>query len=112
MDPNQAFLDMFDAMKNQEFETAREVAFALKAWLAKGGIYHYQYTPEVMHGYTASLLRRTSGSGPEPAFTLVCRECGAGMDIDSEEQAIEQDWSAIKPAFALPQANFCGMCLD
>jgi len=112
MDPNQTFLDMFEAMKANDFETARELALALKDWFAKGGFYPHQFTPQAMHAYLASVLRRTAGHGPEPVFSLVCRHCDAGGDIASEEQAIGEGWSEIEPAFALPNANFCGLCPD
>lgn len=112
MDPNQTFLDMFEAMKNKEFETALELALALKNWFAKGGFYPHQYTPQAMHAYIASVLRRTTAYGPEPVFSLVCQHCDAGEGVDSEEQAIAEGWSEIEPAFALPQANFCGLCPD
>ena len=112
MDPNQTFLDMFEAMKSQDFETARERALALKDWFAKGGFYPYQFTPEAMHAYIASVLRRTAGHRPEPVFSLVCCHCDAGQDIESEEQGITEGWSEIEPAFALPQANYCGVCPD
>jgi hypothetical protein len=65
-----------------------------------------------MHAYIASVLRRTSGHGPEPVFTLVCRHCDAGEHIETEEQAIGEGWSEIEPAYALPQANYCGLCPD
>ncbi len=110
MDPNQAYLDMFEAMKANDFETARELALALKNWFAKGGFYPYQFTPEAMHAYIASVLRRTAGHGPEPFFSLVCRHCDAGEGIESEEQAIAEGWSEIEPAYALSQANYCGLC--
>jgi hypothetical protein len=112
MDPNQSFLDMFQAMKAKDFETARELALALKDWFARGGFYPHQYTPEAMHAYIASVLRRTAGHGPEPIFSLVCLNCDAGEGIESEEQAIEEGWSEIETAFALPQANYCGLCPD
>ena len=112
MDPNQTYLDMFAAMKAGDFETARELALALKNWFAKGGFCPYQYTPEAMHAYIASVLRRTAGHGPEPVFSLVCRHCDAGGEIETEEQAIGEGWIEIEPAFALPQANFCGLCPD
>jgi hypothetical protein len=112
MDPNQTYLAMFDAMKAGDFDTARELALALKDWFAKGGFYPYQYTPEAMHAYIASVLRRTAGHGPEPVFSLVCQYCDAGDGIETEEQAITEGWSEIEPAFALPQANYCGTCPD
>ena len=112
MDPNQTFLDMFEAMKANDFETARELALALKHWFASGGFYPHQYTPEAMYAYIASVLRRTAGHGPEPVFSLVCRHCYAGEGFTTEEDAIAQGWSGIEPALALPQANYCGLCPD
>lgn len=112
MDPNQTFLDMFEAMKANDFETARELALALKDWFARGGFYPHQFTPEAMHAYIASVLRRTAGHGPTVPFSLVCRHCDAGEGIETEEQAISDGWTEIRPALALPQANFGGLCPD
>jgi hypothetical protein len=60
MDPNQTFLDMFHAMRDEVHETARELASALNRWFATGGFYPYQYTPEAMNAYIADVLRRTA----------------------------------------------------
>jgi hypothetical protein len=60
MDPNQTYLGMFRAMRDGDHETARELALALKHWFAIGGFYPYQYTPEAMNAYIASVLRRTA----------------------------------------------------
>jgi hypothetical protein len=59
MDHNEAFQEMFRAMRDGDHETARDRAKALKDWFAKGGFYPYQYTPQAMHAYIASVLRRT-----------------------------------------------------
>jgi hypothetical protein len=59
MDPNQTFLDMYNSMRDGDHETARELAKALNDWFAKGGFYTYQFTPEAMHAYINSVLRRT-----------------------------------------------------
>lgn len=59
MDPNQAFLDMFAAMRDGNHETARELALALKRWFDNGGFYPYQFTKVAMDAYIASVLRRT-----------------------------------------------------
>jgi hypothetical protein len=45
-------------------------------------------------------------------FTLVCQECDAGMDIESEEQAVAEGWTDIDYAPHLPMANFIGLCSD
>lgn len=112
MDPYRTYLDMFEAMKIHDFETARELALSLKEWFRKGGFHPYQVTPEAMHAYIASVLRRTAGHGAEPLFSLVCRECDAGQGLTSEEEAIAEGWNEIEMALALPQANFCGLCPD
>lgn len=112
MDPNQCFLDMFNAMKSGDCETARELARALKQWFRRGGFYPYQYTPEAMHAYIASVLRRTSGHGPDPVFSLTCIHCDDGTGFESEGQAMDAGWTEIEPAYALPQANYCGLCPD
>lgn len=103
---------MLKAMRNDEFETARERALVLKEWLAMGRFIPLHFTPDSIHAYIASVIHRTTNRGPEPVFSLVCRECDAGMDIDTEEQATLEGWSGIEPAFDLPQANYCGLCPD
>ncbi|WP_254508990.1 hypothetical protein [Anatilimnocola floriformis] len=112
MDPYQTYLDMFAAMRDGEFENARELALALKDWFAKGGFYPYQVTETAMHAYIASVLRRTAGHGPAPAFSLVCRYCDAGDGLATEAAAIAEGWSEIELALALPMANYCGLCPD
>jgi hypothetical protein len=112
MDPNQTFLDMFAAMKANDFETARELALALKDWFRNGGFYPHQYTPEAMHAYIASVLRRTTGYGHNVPFSLTCFHCDDGTGLESEEEAMDAGWTEIQPAYALPQANYCGLCPD
>ncbi len=46
------------------------------------------------------------------AFTLVCLECDAGLDIHSHEQAYAAGWTDIDYAPGLPMANFVGLCPD
>ena len=60
MDPNQTYLDMFDAMREGDHETARSLALVLKRWFSSGGFYPYQFTPEAMNAYIADVLRRTA----------------------------------------------------
>ncbi len=43
MEPNQTYLDMYDAMREGDHETARALAFVLKRWFASGGFYPYQF---------------------------------------------------------------------
>jgi hypothetical protein len=113
MDPKQTFLDMIQAMKDEDHATARELAQALKCWFAKGGFCPDPYSPEAMHCYIDSVLRRTAGHRkPEPPFSLVCYECDAGEGIASEEEAMAEGWTEIEFARHLPQANFIGMCPD
>lgn len=112
MDPNQTFLDMFEAMKNEDFETARELALALQNWFAKGGFCPPKFTRRAMQTYIDSVLRGTSGRGHEPVFSLICQHCDAGQGITTEELAIAEGWSEIEPAFDLPKANHSGICPD
>lgn len=63
MDPNQTFLDMFNAMRDEDHETARECALALDEWFSKGGFTPYQFSREAMIAYIRSVLRRTSYLG-------------------------------------------------
>lgn len=46
----------------------------------------------------------------EVQFSLVCETCDAGMEIESYEQAIAEQWTEIEHAPDLPQANFIGLC--
>lgn len=46
------------------------------------------------------------------AFSLVCSECDAGMDIESNDQAMAEGWTGIDYAPDLPMANFVGLCPD
>ncbi|MEK6258007.1 MAG: hypothetical protein AABP62_05245 [Planctomycetota bacterium] len=111
MDPNQTFLDMFQAMKDEDNATARELAFALKCWFAKDGFYPSQHSPEATDIYITSVLRRTAADRqPEPPFSLVCYECDAGEGIVTEEEAMEEGWTEIEFARHQPQANFIGFC--
>ncbi len=113
MDPHQTFLDMFQAMKDEDHATARELAQALQCWFAKGGFYPDEYSPEAMHCYIASVLRRTAGHRkPELPFSLVCSDCDAGEGIATEEEAMDEGWTEIEPAAQLPQANYLGICPD
>ena len=61
MDPTQCYLEMFEAMKAEDFATARERALALKEWLDRGGFSPPNYTEEEVRGYLANVLRRTAG---------------------------------------------------
>ena len=64
MDPTACYLDMYTAMKRKDFETARELALALKQWLDRGGFYPPNYTETEVKGYPTSVLRRTAHVEP------------------------------------------------
>lgn len=61
MDPTQCYLEMFTAMNERDFSTARERALALRDWLDKGGFSPPNYSPIEVRAYLASVLRRTAG---------------------------------------------------
>lgn len=61
MDPTVCYLEMYQAMRDGDYATARERAEDLKAWLEAGGFYPPNYTKEEVDGYLANVLRRTQG---------------------------------------------------
>jgi len=61
MDPTQCYLEMFEAMQDGDFATARERALALRDWLDGGGFYPPNYNPAEVRAYLANVLRRTAG---------------------------------------------------
>ena len=61
MDPTQCYLEMFEAMRDGDYVTARERALALKEWLGRGGFYPLGYTQIEVDAYLANVLRRTAG---------------------------------------------------
>ena len=60
MDPAAAYTDMLLAMKARDFETARERAVDLRAWLGKGGFYPPCYSEVEVDAHIANVLRRTA----------------------------------------------------
>jgi hypothetical protein len=60
MDPNQTYFEMCEAMREGDYETARALALALKRWLASGGFYPGQLTPDSINAYLATILSRTA----------------------------------------------------
>lgn len=46
------------------------------------------------------------------AFSLVCQQCDAGMEIETYEQAMDEGWMDISYEPDLPSANFLGLCPD
>jgi hypothetical protein len=47
-------------------------------------------------------------------FSMTCRECDAGMDMTSPEQAIAAGWTEIVDAAdeGFMEANYLGLCPD
>lgn len=60
MDPKACYLEMFNAMKDRDFATARERALALKTWFGGGGFYPLEYSKVEVDSYIANVLRRTA----------------------------------------------------
>jgi hypothetical protein len=60
MDPTQCYLEMFDAMQDRDFVTARERAVALRDWLDGGGFYPLNHSPAEVRAYLAKVLRSTA----------------------------------------------------
>lgn len=65
MDPTQCYLEMFEAMKQGDFKTARERAIALRDWLDRGGFLPPNYSSTEVRSYLANVLRRTAGLASE-----------------------------------------------
>lgn len=63
MDPTACYLEMYQAMRNGEHETARERALALRDWLDHGGFYPPRYTQVEVDAYVRNVLRRTAYLG-------------------------------------------------
>lgn len=61
MDPAECYLEMYDAMRRNDFVIARERAFDLKTWVQRGGFYPPNYSQTEVDGYLANVLRRTAG---------------------------------------------------
>lgn len=61
MDPTQCYLEMYEAMRQGDLATARELAESLRDWLAKDGFYPPNYSRIEVDAYLASVLRRTAG---------------------------------------------------
>jgi hypothetical protein len=55
-------------------------------------------------------MNTTKKTAIDVPFTLVCTECDAGMDIQSQEQALTEGWTCIDYAPDLPMANYSGLC--
>jgi len=66
MDPTAAYLQMFEAMKEKDLETARERALGLKEWFGRGGFYPPRYSRVEVDAYLADVLRRTAHLDRDP----------------------------------------------
>ena len=60
MDPDTCYYEMYTAMRDKDYVTARERAEALKGWLDAGGFYPQNYSQTEVDGYLAQVLRRTA----------------------------------------------------
>ena len=110
MDPTTCYLEMYEAMKKKDFETAREHALNLQRWLKSGGFYP-NYSQIEVDAYLANVLRRTIGHDrSEIVFSLTCASCDAGEGIATEREATEEGWTRIHQALDLSMANFVGVC--
>lgn len=110
MDPARTLQDLIAAMQAGDVAAGRELASALRDWLALGGFGPPGHTAASIQCYLASVIRRIDETRPQPLFTLTCCDCDTGEDIGSEEAALMEGWSEVGPAFDLLQANFAGWC--
>ena len=60
MDPTACYLEMCEAMKSGDHETARERAMTLDDWFRRGGFAPPNYAPSEVKAYLQSVLRRTA----------------------------------------------------
>ena len=60
MDPDEAYYQLYQAMKDKDFATARQCAQDLKQWLGRDGFYPVKYSRVEVDAYLASVLRRTA----------------------------------------------------
>lgn len=60
MDPTTAYLQMFDAMKDKDYELARARALGLKEWFGRGGFFPPRYSKVEVEAYLVNVLRRTA----------------------------------------------------
>lgn len=61
MDPTKCYLEMYEAMRDGDYVSARQRGLALKQWLSMGGFYPLRYTQTEVDAYLANVLRRTAG---------------------------------------------------
>ena len=63
MDPTTCYLEMYEAMRDGDHETARERAVALMEWFDRGGFYPPRYSQVEVDAYVRNVLRRTAHLG-------------------------------------------------
>ncbi len=59
MNPTACYLDMFTAMNDGDWETARRLGLSLRDWLETGGLYPPGYDKDEVREYLKFVLRRT-----------------------------------------------------
>jgi signal recognition particle GTPase len=59
MDPNQTYRDIVDAMTDQDHETARALALALRRWIASGGFLPSGYSEQEVEALIRDVLLQT-----------------------------------------------------
>ena len=109
MDPTQTYLDMCHALNTGDLATARERAFALREWFARGGFYPQGQSPEAINATITQVLAQAEDAA---VFSLTCEYCDAGLEIGSAAEAIAAGWEGIEYAPDLPTANYVGVCPD
>jgi hypothetical protein len=58
MDPSVCYRELYEAMRNGDYETAKERADALNAWIKRGGFYPNGYTKAEVDAYLVNVLRQ------------------------------------------------------
>ena len=109
MDPTACYREMTLAMRDGDFETARDHALNLQRWFNQGGFEPDGENILEVKGHLARVLRITTPGAPPEVFSLTCSECDYGDGIVTEAEAIEEGWSQIALAPDLPMANFVGI---
>jgi len=104
MDPDATYFAMYEAMRDGELQTARELALALQAWLAHDGFYPQRYSRTEVDAYLAGVLRRTAGdpvgAGLFPLGRVVITAAAAErLDQESVTQGLRRhasgDWGEL-----------------
>jgi hypothetical protein len=112
MDPTTYYITILEAIREHDYQRAREYALILRGWLESGGFYPRDFAANNILETLGRLLRPACNpSSLRFSFSgLVCIHCDAGADIDSLEEAIDQGWTKIDPEVDVPNAPHCGLC--